>query len=179
MESPVIFGFSKALVDLAAELGIVPAIQQAAEQLLPRLTVAEIRQYLNHPAVNPEDKKKLCLKLIEANTPQEFINFINLIIDRHYPRFLPQILEKTVELAIKAQGYEIITLISAAELTVREEQMIRSDLEKRWSTRIFIKKRVNPNLIGGIIIQRDDRLYDGSILGQIRQIKSILTEESV
>ncbi|HEY8464692.1 MAG TPA: ATP synthase F1 subunit delta [Bacillota bacterium] len=179
MDCPQICNFAKAMVDLAQEMQLLDEVRQAAEELLPRLNLPEVRQYLLHPLVKADDKKSFCRKLIAASVPQVFINFVDLIIDRRHFRWLPRIMEETIKLAIKAQGYEIITLISAKELTKAETELIRKELEQHWSIRVFLEKRVNPSLIGGIVIQRGDQLYDGSILGKINQLRTILTGQPV
>jgi F-type H+-transporting ATPase subunit delta len=171
--------FSQALVSLAKEKQHIVAIQQAAAAMLPILGMPEVRQFLNHPLVQIADKKSFLAKIIPADVPQEFVNFIYIIVDRRYTRLLPEILDKTIDLAVKAQGCEVITVITARELDPEEEAYIRRDLETRWSTKAFLKKRQNPSLIGGIIIQREDQLYDGSILGQIKSLRRQLTEQSV
>jgi F-type H+-transporting ATPase subunit delta len=179
MGSSVIDNFSQALISLAKEKQHTAAIQAAAVTMLPFLAMSEVRQFLNHPLVNIADKKSFLAKIIPADAPKEFVNFILLIADRRYTRMLPEILDKTIDLAVKAQGCEVITVITAREIDPEEEAYIRKDLETRWSAKVFLKKRSNPSLIGGIIIQREDQLYDGSILGQIKSLRRKLTEQSV
>lgn len=179
MTSPIIYNISKALVDLAVEKQNVAAVHDFAADLLPKINLPEVRTFLNHPLVKPADKKEFFIRIMAENAPQEFINMIHLIIDRRYTSLLPEIMDQTIDLAIKAQGYEIITAITANPLSEAEAEQIRIDLETRWATRVYLKNRSNPNLIGGIIIQREDRMYDGSLLGRINDLRRILTEQSV
>jgi F-type H+-transporting ATPase subunit delta len=179
MASPIVHNFSKALVDLAVEKGNVAAIHDAADSLLPRISLPEVRTFLNHPSVKNGDKKEFFTRIIPEDAPQELINLIHLIVDRRYTALLPEILNEIADLTIRAQGYEIITVITAVPFSETEAEQIRVDLEAKWATRIFLKIRVNPNLIGGMIIQRDDRMYDGSLLGKINGLRRILTEQSV
>jgi F-type H+-transporting ATPase subunit delta len=171
--------YSRALIALAQEKRNVAAIMQSAAALLPVVKMPEINQFLNHPSITTADKRELAVRLLAGSAPQEFVNFIHLIIDRRHTRLLPELLDHTIDLAMKTQGYEVVTLITARELSDREEASIRKSLEARWATRLFIKKRCNPNLIGGIIIKREDQLYDASILGQITSLRGKLTERSV
>jgi F-type H+-transporting ATPase subunit delta len=179
MASPIVHNFSKALVDLTVEKGNVAAIRDAATGLLPRISLPEVRTFLNHPSVKNADKREFLTRIIPEDAPQELINLIHLIVDRRYTPLLPEILNEITDLAIKAQGYEIITVITAAPFSQTEAEQIRVDLEAKWATRIFLRIRVNPNLIGGMIVQRGDRMYDGSLLGKIDSLRRILTEQSV
>jgi F-type H+-transporting ATPase subunit delta len=179
MTSPIVHNYSKALVDLAVEKQNVAAIHDSAADLLPKVILPEVQRFLHHPSVNPADKKQFLNRIIREDTPQELVNFLHLIIDRRYTPLLPKILEESIDLAIKMQGFEIVTAITAQPLSETEIEQISLDLEARWATRVFLKTRVNPNLIGGMIIQREDRLYDGSLLGKINSLRRILTEQSV
>jgi F-type H+-transporting ATPase subunit delta len=179
MTSPIVHNFSKALVDLAMEKQNVAAVHDSAVDLLARLDLPEVRMFLNHPSVKLADKREFLTRVIPDGTPQELINLIHLISDRRYTLLLPEILNEVIDLAIKAQGYEIITAITAKPFSQNEVDRIRAELEAKWATKIFLKTRVNPNLIGGMIIQRDDRLYDGSLLGKINGLRRMLTEQSV
>ncbi|MGD8400494.1 MAG: ATP synthase F1 subunit delta [Bacillota bacterium] len=171
--------YCRALVALAVEKKKVAAIMQSAAALLPVVKMPEVDLFLNHPSITAADKKELAVRFLARDTPQEFVNFLHLLIDRRRTRLLPELLDRTIDLAMKAQGYEVVNLITARELSAEEEASIRKDLETQWATKLFIKKRCNPNLIGGIIIKREDQLYDGSILGQLTSLRRKLTERSV
>jgi F-type H+-transporting ATPase subunit delta len=179
MALSVIDSFSRALIDLAAEKQEVALIRRMAEVIAPVVKLPEVRQFLNHPLVNATDKKTFLSKVLPPEAPQEMINFFHLLIDRRHTALLPDICERVIDLGFQAEGFEVVTAITARELNPEEEDELRQSLETRWSTRVFLKKRHNPGLIGGIVIQREDRLYDGSILGRIKNLRRILTEQSV
>jgi F-type H+-transporting ATPase subunit delta len=178
MQSPAVFNFSQALVELAKEKGLVTKVRASAEQVAVSLKVPELIGFLNHPKVPVSAKKEIIMRLIPEDAPQEMINFLNLLFDRHRESLLSDIMEETVNLAIKAEGYEIVELISAKALSEEERITITRDLEKSWSARIFLKYRENPGLIGGIIVRRADQLYDGSLAGQLKALKHLLLEKT-
>jgi F-type H+-transporting ATPase subunit delta len=175
----VVDNFSRALIELAVQKQKVLLMQRMAEALLPVVKIPEVRQFFNHPQISIADKKAFLKKVLPSEAPQEFINFFHLIIDRRYTALLPNIFDRVIDLAFKSQGFEVVTIITARELNSEEVTKLRRNLELRWSIKIFLKQRQNPNLIGGIIIQRDDRFYDGSILGRIKSLRRKLIEQSV
>jgi F-type H+-transporting ATPase subunit delta len=175
----IVDNYCRALVGLAAEKHDITTIKQIAMAMLPVMKLPEVSQFLNYPLVSPADKKEFVVNLFPADTPQELINFFHLIIDRRHTRLFSEILDRIIDLAMKEQGFEVVTLITARELSESEEVSILQNLERRWKTKLYLKKRHNPNLIGGIVIQREDVLYDGSILGQIKSLRRKLTAPSV
>jgi F-type H+-transporting ATPase subunit delta len=179
MNPLVVDNLSRALVELATEKQKVAEIREMAAAVLPIVNMPEVKQFLNYPLIKAADKKAFLVKIFPPEVPQEFINFFHLIIDRRYTESLPDICERVIELGFKAEGVEVVTVVTARELNPDEEDTLRRRLEARWAARVFLKKRHNPALIGGIVIQREDRLYDGSILGRIKSLRRILTEQSV
>lgn len=177
MTSPVAPNYARALVELMKEQKLLDITRETAENLISYLKNSEITLFLNHPKVPNVEKKALFDKLLPPGTPQEFINLMNLIVDRGRQHFLIKILEKIVQLSILEQGYEIVTFVSPQPLTIAEQRSYLKELEALWQIKIFPEYRVNPNILGGIVIQRGDKLYDGSLNGQLSKIKKILINQ--
>jgi F-type H+-transporting ATPase subunit delta len=178
MHSRTAYNYSLALVELAKEKGILPQIRAVAEDLLSALSLDELRTFLSHPRVPAAGKREVLLRLVSDKAPVEMRNFLNLLIDRAKEQLLVPIFESVIELTLQAEGFRIVELISALPLSETEQQEIRLNLEKSWQTKISIQYRVNPNLLGGIIIRSGDELIDGSLAGQFNALKELLIEKS-
>lgn len=173
MNSPVT-SYAQALVELMQERDLLDITTVTAKTLTGFFQDREVVLFIKHTLIPPQEKKVILQKMVPPGTPREFVNFLNLIIDRGWGRILPEILETVVRLSIVKQGYEIVTLISAQPLTEEEKRSILGELVAAWQVDIYPEFRVNPNLLGGIIIQRGDELYDGSLQGQLYEIKKAL-----
>lgn len=176
MTSTAVHNYAKALVELMKERGLLDQTRKTAETLRDYFKERELTLLLMHPKVPPEEKKVLLQKIAPPAMPQEFLNFLNLIVDRGRSGLLTKIMEAVVQLTITEQGYEKVTLVSAQPLTEEEQRLLRNKLEALWQVKIYLEYRVNPNLLGGIIIQRGDKLYDGSLAGQLFKIKQMLMD---
>ena len=174
MSTRVAHSFAQAMAELAQEKQIVAAVKRATEELLTLLEVSDVKLFLEHPRVPSESKKTALRELIAAEHPPELLNFLSVIIDRKKEKHLQQILQLLLDQLIKAQGYEIIEIVSAAELGEEGRTRIINDLEAAWNTKLYARYRINPSLIGGMIIRRGDYLYDGSLTGQLQKLKQKL-----
>ena len=177
MTFPAIPSYAQALVELMERQNLLDITSATAQTLTGFFKDRELTLFIKHTLVPPQEKKALLQKMVPPGTPREFINFLNLVVDRGWGRVLPEILETVVRLTILKQGYEIVTLISAQPLTEEEKRMIQDELEAVWQVEIYPEFRVNPNLLGGIVIQRGDKLYDGSLQGQLDKIKKVLINQ--
>lgn len=177
MISSTAYNFAKALVELAKEKGTLESIRSNAERLAAGLNIAEVKLFLGDPRIEASVKREFLGKLVLPDCPQELVNVLNMMIDRKYGSLLVSTLEKTIDLAIEAQGYEIVTVISANAWSESEDLSFRNRLEQLWSTKIFLRRRENPDLLGGVVILRGDRLYDGSMIGQLNLLRQTLLTE--
>lgn len=177
MISSTACNFAKALVKLAKEKGSLEAIQVGAQQLALGLDQNEVKLFLNDPRIEASVKREFLGRLIDSDCPLELVNLLNMMVDRNYGSMLIATLQKTVDLAIEAQGYEIVTVISATTWSEPELVDFRNRLEQLWSTKIFMRRRENPDLLGGVVVLRGDRLYDGSVIGQLNLLRQTLLTE--
>ncbi len=174
MTSPLVHNYAKALVELIKEQDLLDLTHPIVETLNSYIKEPEISRFLKHPKVPTAEKKVLLQKLIPDETPKDLINFLNLLVDRGREGLLTEILGTFVRLSILEQGYEIVTFILAQPMTEEEKRLSLQELEATWQIKIYPEYRINPNLLGGIIIQRGDKLYDGSLNGQLSRIKETL-----
>lgn len=179
MTSRVAYNYARALVDLMKERDSLDITREVAEILIQNLDDSEIISFLSHPKAPVGDKKAILKKLAPPEIPQEFLNCLDLIVERGRQGVLVKVLENIVEMVLMEQGFEIVTLISAQPISEAEQRFISEKLEAVWGKKIHLKYRENPNLLGGIIIQRGDKLYDGSLVGRLSEIKESLSDPEI
>lgn len=63
---------------------------------------------------------------------------------------------------------------SALPLTDKEKQILEKDILKRSAGEPEIVFEVNPDLLGGLTLRIDDRMYDHSVLSQLTGMRSLL-----
>lgn len=72
----------------------------------------------------------------------------------------------------KTEGPVVVT--SALPLTEREEAIVRRELGARLGA-VEISFRVDPAVLGGLVVRVGDRIVDGSFAGQLEQIRRALS----
>ena len=65
--------------------------------------------------------------------------------------------------------------VTAAEpLTKKQKNKIQNILSRVLNKKVVIEEKIDANIIGGIITEVEDKIYDGSIKNQIKGIKEKL-----
>jgi F-type H+-transporting ATPase subunit delta len=66
------------------------------------------------------------------------------------------------------------TVTTASEMSSQTLQDITQLLEKNTGKKVIIDRKINPTLIGGMVVQIEDKLFDASISGKLRKAKQEL-----
>jgi F-type H+-transporting ATPase subunit delta len=102
-------------------------------------------------------------------------NFISLAIELGKFKSLLKSKQSIVGRLRKASG------TSRAEITFRENpsesdlKKIIEGLEKLTGNEVEIEVKIDPSILGGIIVKVEDRVFDGSIKTQLERIREVLT----
>ena len=63
---------------------------------------------------------------------------------------------------------------SALPLTTQEQDTVRNDILNSLGTGATISFRVDPSILGGLIVQVGDRVIDGSVSGQLQELRQTI-----
>lgn len=168
--------YAKALVQLGAEEGAVPAFN---DQLIRFTTLLDKNQELSgifsSPAYGAEAKKQILDDLIvKLGLSLSVANFLRLLLDRSRLVLLPQIAESFGVFADELAGVIRPTLTSGMPLADSQVAEIRAALEKSTGKQVVLKVEVEPSLIGGVVTKIGDKVFDGSVRTQLTRIEDIL-----
>jgi F-type H+-transporting ATPase subunit b len=68
-----------------------------------------------------------------------------------------------------------VTVTSALPLTEKEESAVRQELTSRLGEGLALSFRVDPQILGGLVVRVGDRVMDGSAAGQLERLHQSLT----
>ncbi len=68
-----------------------------------------------------------------------------------------------------------VTVTSALPLTEQEEKTVRQELTSRLGEGVDLSFRVDPQILGGLVVRVGDRVMDGSAAGQLERLHGSLT----
>lgn len=161
----------QALKTEAVDLALAMA-EKLLEEKLARVQQKELmRQSLGllKKGLRPSDLFQAPLFERKKTSPQAgkiALEILTLLKKTQNLKLLPQILEK-----LESQMLESAEIITAALLKPEEEQKVRQTLEEIFGGNIKIKFRVNPKIVGGMVVRVGDQVFDSSLLGKARQLR--------
>jgi F-type H+-transporting ATPase subunit delta len=101
-------------------------------------------------------------------------SFLLLLFDKGRIGFIDSIDDFYQKLADDLKGIARASLVSAAELSEDTVEKIRTALSKKTNKEIILEVEQDPELIGGIVTQIGDLVWDGSIKTQLSNMRETL-----
>ncbi len=168
-ETGIVYGNS--LYSLAAEEGIdaeikgqLAAVADALEQN------GDFAAMLDAPQLPREEKLKAADDVFGDCHPY-VVNTIKLLIEERRTgavRYLAKAYEKAYN---AAHNIAEVTVITAVPLDKKAEDAVAAKLKKQLGKEIILNKKIDPSILGGVVIRTDGLQIDGGVRHRLEEIK--------
>jgi F-type H+-transporting ATPase subunit delta len=142
------------------------------------LSSADLRNFLETPAVGREAKQKVIEKIAERMDLTPAVrNFVHLLVDHQRTELLREI-RQAFDSELNARlGIAEADVSSARELGAGEKQQLTAALEQRTGKKIEARFREDKSLVGGAVVRVGSTVYDGSVREQLTRLREQLEAE--
>ncbi|MEO8459992.1 MAG: F0F1 ATP synthase subunit delta [Dokdonella sp.] len=104
-----------------------------------------------------------------------FSHFIQILADNGRLVVLPEVGALFEELKLDAERVLKVNVRTAAPIDTGEIEKIEAALKRRFNRDIELSQSVDPEIIGGAIIDAGDVVIDGSVRGRLARLEHALT----
>lgn len=170
------YRYARALYKYASEHGITEKIYNLMKTVIESFRQnPAMQRILSNPFVSPHDKEKLLITAAGNETDDAYARFVKLIVEHKRADFAYRMMIAYRDIYRRENNILQVTVTTASRLP--EDQMSRlRDLVKsafKGSTLEF-SESVNPDLIGGFVIDVDSVRMDASISNELEQLRQTL-----
>jgi len=102
-------------------------------------------------------------------------NLLRILIDNDRLSLVPEIRDLFEELKNEREGVVDAVIASAYPLADGQLSSLVADLEQRFGRKVNPRVSVDPELIGGVRVQVEDEVIDGSVRGKLAAMAAVLT----
>jgi F-type H+-transporting ATPase subunit delta len=134
---------------------------------------SRVQPLLAHPALNVDDAVAL---LMPPADPADdlFGKYLAVLADSGRLQLLAEIAALYEEQRAEAERVIKASITSATELSPGERARLHIALRKRFGREVEITTAVDPELIGGAVIDAGDIVIDGSLRNKLARLESAL-----
>jgi F-type H+-transporting ATPase subunit delta len=137
-------------------------------------TVAELRVLLENPEIESTTKADVLARVAQGSD-EEVVNFLRLLAEKGRAGELPQIVDELDALVAADQRILDVELTTATEVSDVEFGRILGQIERASGRKVQASRKVDPDLIGGIVLQAGSMRLDASVRGRLERLRQDLT----
>ena len=138
--------------------------------------VPEYRAMLASPAISRDVRLQSLEDAFRDRVPAVLMGVLRMMVSRGHVNGLEEMIRHYGELARDFRGESVARVSSAVELTEEEKAALQESLEKRFGRRVELRCEVVPALLGGVRVEIDGKVIDGSLRNKLDQIKEVMHE---
>jgi len=133
---------------------------------------ADLRRLLGSPLVDVGTAQKaLRAALAGQGFGKIVLDFVGVVVSNRRMRALRGILAAFVALVAEKRGVVVAHVETAFPLSDVQEQQLRARLIEVGYGNVNIVKRVDPNLLGGLVVRIGARLFDSSLKSRLQRLQ--------
>jgi len=166
--------YAKALL---AAAGTDFSIDQVVEELKSVVTDVLNKQpaldaIFANPRIDVASKVSMLDRIFASRISPTLLNFLKVVARRRRLGMLRSI-EKSVGIMRDAATGRLQVLLTTAEpLDATSMESIRTALSLKFKAAVSVSNKVDPSILAGLVIRVGDVVYDGSVDGQLKNLRN-------
>ncbi|MFN2471147.1 MAG: ATP synthase F1 subunit delta [Gaiellaceae bacterium] len=167
--------YASALFDAARDRGALEEVRRELGQFVQTLgQVPELGAVLRNPQLDPRAKTAILDDLLRGS--HELVrNFLLVVVEKGRAVEIEAMAREFEELGRREEGILNVELTTAFELSDDERRSILEQIERASGRRVEATTEVDPNLIGGVVLQAGSMRLDASVRGRLERLRHELT----
>ena len=101
-------------------------------------------------------------------------NFVKILAANNDTRLVDEIAEQFRKLELQKKGIKQVEITSAHALKPQTEARIVDELNRLAHGKLEVTKKVDEQLIGGVVVRLEDQVLDASVKNNLEQLKQEL-----
>jgi F-type H+-transporting ATPase subunit delta len=173
-DSKISVRYARAIFQSAQEKNILDKVYQDMIFISEICKNKETKEFLHSPIIIPSKKEAIFHKMLEGNVEKITLSLLDLIVKNGRESFIPAIARNFIHETKKFKGITESVLTTAIKVDDNVRKQIIDLISKVFNTKVELKENLDPEIVGGFILQVDDNYIDASIRNKLRKIKKEL-----
>jgi len=163
--------YATALFEAALGQGKLEVVRDELAQIVQaEAEVPELRELLRNPQLDPR-ARAAAIGDVLGDADELLRNFLLVLADKGRTGQLEEIAREFERLVAEHEGVVHAELTTAVELSDEETTKLLGQIEQASGRKVEATRRVDPDLIGGIVLQVGSHRLDASVRGRLEGLR--------
>ena len=170
--------YAEALLTAAKETNALARVREDFADFVAAVEASDdLRDFLRNPQIEPGVKRRVLETLLEG-ADERFVNFVRLLAEKNRIAAAADVQREFERLIAEEARVLELELTTAIELTDEEAERIVGEIQRAAGRQVEATRAVDPELIGGLILQAGSVRLDASVRGRLEQLREELTSQT-
>jgi F-type H+-transporting ATPase subunit delta len=165
--------YARAVFDIALAEQTLAEWRRDLVAMTASLSRADVVAFIANPAV-PASAKQAMIDQALGGMERRRLSLAYLLVERDRLAELSGVAAEFERLVRQREGVTEAMVTTAVELPEASAQEIERRLGALTGTRVILHRRVDPSIIGGLVVRMGDKLIDGSIATRLEALRAQL-----
>ena len=163
--------YSRALFEAAQEQDKLDKLRDQLGEFADALAESrELQTFLFSPYFSAQEKKEGLHKAV-SGADETLLNFLELLIEKHRMPVIFRMRRQFDELWADANQLLPVEVTSAVELDPKLVKELGKKVEEQTGRRVEVESRVDPDILGGMVLRVGNSILDASIKNRLNQLR--------
>lgn len=163
--------YARALFEAARDSGVLDRVHEEIGQFSDALdSDRNLQVFLFSPYFSSEEKKDGVRRIV-SDADERFLNFLELLAERHRMPALFRIRRIFDGLWADENKLQPVTVTSATELDQGLVEEIGARIQEQTGRRVELSSNVDPDVLGGLMVRVGNMVLDATIRNRLEQLR--------
>ena len=163
--------YARSLFEVAQEQDVLDRVHEELGEFVDALNESgDLRVFFFSPYFSSQEKKDGIAKLIDG-ADESFVRFLELLAERHRMPVIFRVRRRFDELWREENKLLPVTVTSAVDLDQEVVEGLGKRIEEQTGRHVELSSRVNPDVLGGIVLQVGNMVLDASLRNRLEQLR--------
>jgi len=165
--------YAKSLIELADERDQLEAVTEDMNSLKEMMSNRDLYLLFKSPVVPTDKKKQIFKTLFEGKLTPLVSGFLNILTTKGREAYMPDVVQEYTKQYKRLMHISTVKLTTAVAISEEVLQSIHDKLKASGATddKVEIVSQVDPDVIGGFVLEFDNKIYDASISNKLEVLK--------
>jgi F-type H+-transporting ATPase subunit delta len=172
--------YGKALLAATEKAGNTDEVMDELDQVITLLVKQpKIDEIMASGMIANDKKVEMVDRVFAGRVTPIFLNFLKVVASHGRGGFLRAIRRAVRDLLDQQQGRVRVQVTTAMPLDEGLTERIQNQLRGMLGGEPVLARKVDPDLIGGLVFRVGDTVYDGSVATRLAQVKNQMIDRSI